>query len=140
MQQSFNLMLTCQKKQFTGRLSCTYDRPYRLYGSWEVTLISFTRTNAPVYILCDLLEYCDVNQYKVQLLDYFYSWHDLKSGAHTQYVKLLHKRFSTININIKILLESAAVDESSEDWNFSNIFATEAGEEVTCLLHFGRIG
>jgi len=139
-QQSFNLMLTCQKKQFTGRLSCTYDRPYRLCGSWEVTLISFTRTNAPVYILCDLLEYSNVNQCKVQLLDYFYSWHDIKSGGHTQYVKLLHKRFSTINIDIKIRLESAAVVESSEDWNFSNIFATEAGEEVTCLLHFRRIG
>lgn len=137
-QQSFNLMLTCQKKQFTGRLSCTYDRPYRLCGSWEATLISFTRTNLPVYILCDLLEYSEVNQCKVQLLDYFYSSYGIKSEGHTQYVKLLHKRFSTINIDIKIRLE-AANSESSEDWNLKNIFASEA-EEVTCLLHFRRIG
>src|SRR5208282_5312157 len=111
MQQSISLMLTCQKKNFTGRLNCTYDRPYRLCGSWEVALISFTRTKVPVYILCDLMDYTEVNDSKVQLLDYFYTEHGIKSNGRTQYVKLLNK-----------------------------IFAEEDGSEVTCLIHFRRIG
>ena len=117
-------MLTAQKKHFTGRLSCTYDRPYRLCGSWEVKLISFTRTNLPVYILCDLIEYSEVNQSKVQLLDYFYLWHDIKSGGYTKHVKVLHKTLNTINIHIKTRLEASSI-ESSEDWDLKNIFAKQ---------------
>src|SRR5271156_6552812 len=63
-QHSFNVMLTCAKKQFTGGLSCSYDRPYRLPGCCEAALMSFTKTEVPVYIMCDLLEYTDVNQNK----------------------------------------------------------------------------
>jgi len=128
-------MLTCQKKNFTGRLNCTYDRPYRLCGSWEVALISFTRTKVPVYILCDLMDYTEVNDSKVQLLDYFYTEHGIKSNGRTQYVKLLHKRFNTINIDVKKTLTDGETD-------FSKIFAEEEedGSEVTCLIHFRRIG
>ena len=68
-QHSFSLMLATPLKDFTGRLSCTYDRPFRLCGCWEAALISFTHTRKPAYILCDLLEYTEVNNHKVQLLD-----------------------------------------------------------------------
>jgi hypothetical protein len=100
-------MLTCPKKQFTGRLSCTYDRAYHLCGSWEAKLLSFAHTNVPVFILCDLMEYSNVNQCRVQLLDYFYAplKGSIKSDGYTQYVKVLHKRFNTINIEVKTKLE-----------------------------------
>jgi hypothetical protein len=68
-QQSFNLMLTCPRDKFTGRLTCAYDRPYRLHGCWEVKLISFSRAHVPLFILCDVVEYCEVKRNRVQLLD-----------------------------------------------------------------------
>ena len=72
-------MITCKKMKFNGRLSCAYDRPYRLSGEWEAALISFSHTHVPVYILCDVVDYSEVNQHKVQLLDYFYSSSGIKS-------------------------------------------------------------
>ena len=130
-------MLSCQKKKFTGRLSCRYDRPYRLCGSWEATLISFTHTKVPVYILCDLLDYTDVNDSNVQLLDYFYSASGIKSDGRTPYVKLLHKRFNTINIEVKTKLDTTGIEEETD---LKKIFAEEEGNEITCLIHFRRIG
>src|ERR1700727_1643182 len=97
-QHSISLMLVTSLKEFTGRLSCTYDRPFRLCGSWEVALISFTHTRYPVYMLCDLVEYTEVNNDKVQLLDYFYSQYGIKSSERTHYVKLCNKRFSTLQL------------------------------------------
>ena len=127
-------MLTCAKKQFTGRLSCSYDRPYRLPGCWEAALISFTKTEVPVYIMCDLLEYTDVNQNKYQLLDYFYSSNAIKGGGYTPFTKVLHKRFNTINIEVKTRL-----DETEEEFKNKKIFAQKEEGEVTCLIHFRRI-
>lgn len=150
MQQSFNLMLSCQKKEFTGRLSCTYNRPYRLIGCWEAKLISFTHTIVPVYIVCDLMEYSEVNQSKIQLLDYFYSPKGIKSEGQTPYVKVLHKRFNTINIDVVHRLLAVATegegeqqqeqfDDSDKDLVIKKIFGDNSGE-VTCLIHFRRIG
>ena len=130
-------MITCKKMKFNGRLSCAYDRPYRLSGEWEAALISFSHTHVPVYILCDVVDYSEVNQHKVQLLDYFYSAYGIKSGGRTQYMKLLNKRFNSINIDVKTRLTSTA-DDSSE---FKRIFIdSKEDEEITCLIHFRRIG
>lgn len=134
-------MLTCSKKDFAGRLSCSYDRPYRLIGCWEVRLVSVTPTSMPVYIMCDLVDYTEVNQSKQQLLDYIYASKTIKCINHrSPYVRLLHKRFNTINIDIKPKLESHA-EAASRD--YTNVFLKEEGlleEEITCLLHFRRIG
>jgi len=130
-------MLTCLKKQFTGRFTCVYDRPYRLCGSWEATLISLTRSNVPVYVLCDLIDYTEINQSKIQLLDFFFSEKGIKSDGRTPYVNVLHKRFNTINIDVKTQLG----DEIQGEAELKKIFATtDDGDEVTCLIHFRRIG
>jgi hypothetical protein len=136
-QHSFSLMLATPLKDFTGRLSCTYDRPFRLCGCWEAALISFTHTRKPAYILCDLLEYTEVNNHKVQLLDYFYSEWGIKTNGRTQYVKVSNKRFSTINIDIKWRL-----NEDIELANLKNkLFEHEdPNNEIACLIHFRRIG
>ena len=63
-------MLTCDKDAFTGRLSCSYDRVQRLSGYWEVALVDFSKTEDPLYVLCDLIDYSYVDNYKVQFLDY----------------------------------------------------------------------
>jgi hypothetical protein len=130
-------MITCEHKNFNGRMSCVYDRPYRLSGVWEAALISFTHTNVPVYILCDIVDYSEVNQQKVQLLDYFYSSYGIKSGGRTQYMKLLNKRFNSINIDVKTRL-SSRVDDGSE---LKEIFIDfKEDDEISCLIHFRRIG
>ena len=140
-QQSFCIMLSCAKDKFTGRLSCVYDRPYRLIGCWEATLISFSHTTVPVYILCDLMDYSEINQCKVQLLDHFYSSHGMKSEGRTQYVKVLHKRFNTINIDMKIELDKTPTPEQLKAlFSESYIKGEDAEREITCLLHFRRVG
>jgi hypothetical protein len=91
-----------------------------------------------VYILCDLVEYSEVNQHKVQLLDYFYSAYGIKSEGRAHYVKLLNKRFRTINIDVKADLPSE--EETAADLK-NKIFVTDKeGEQVTCFIHFRRIG
>jgi len=131
-------MLTCLRTEFTGRLSCRYDRPYRLCGSWEAALISFTNTVKPVYILCDLLDYTYINKSKVQLLKYFYSPRGITNGSELQYVKVLHKGFNTINIDVNMQMKDV------EAGNWGKVFSEGGGEskeqeEITCLIHFRRV-
>ena len=128
-------MLTCVRTEFTGRLSCRYDRPYRLCGSWEAALISFTNTKKPVYILCDLLDYTYINKSKVQLLKYFYSPQGITDGAEPQYVKVLHKGFNAINIDVNLQMKEQ-FDNVGNNWG--KVFS-EKEEEVNCLIHFRRV-
>ena len=93
-QSSVFIVLNCDKETFNGRLSCTYDRAHRLCGYWEVGLVNLTKTDDTVYVLCDLIDYSYVNNLKFQLLDYF----SHQSLQHIHCTKLVHKRFSTINI------------------------------------------
>ena len=113
-------MLTSDKENFNGRLSCRYDRVQRLVGYWEVVLVELSKTDSPVYVLCDLIDYSHVNSYKVQLLDY--------RGSQTfhcpNYIKLMHKRFTGINIDIKKAINSDTIPQFSDD--------------ITCVLHFRR--
>jgi hypothetical protein len=120
--QSFFIVLTCKKEDFTGRLSCTYDRPYRLSGDWEAALISleFTRGDSQ-YVTCDLVDYCNVNNTKVQLLDYFEA--KGQRNVYPRYVKVIRKRFSSINVDIKSRLDSES--NTSE-------------KDITCVLHFRK--
>jgi hypothetical protein len=124
-------MLTCKTTDFAGRLSCRYDRPHRLCGSWEAALVSFTKTTKPVYIMCDLLDYSYINKNKVQLLKYH---HD---SSKANYVKVLHKGFNSINIDVCMQIGN------SSNISWTKIFAKEEKEEdeeeVTCLLHFKRV-
>lgn len=119
-QSSFFIVLTSDKESFNGRLSCTYDRMLRLNGHWEVALVQFNKTDSAAYVLCDLVDYSHVNNNKVQLLSYF-------SGNQSHppsYIKLMHKRFSTINIDIKKTINGDSVPQFTED--------------ITCVLHFKR--
>src|SRR5437773_3605898 len=96
-QSSFFIVLTCDKDNFNGRLSCIYDRVQRLHGYWEVALVEFNKTETPLFITCDLADYSFVNNTKVQLLDYFSS----QSIRQPNYINLMHKRFSSINVDVK---------------------------------------
>ena len=119
-QSSFFIVLTSDKDAFNGRLSCTYDRVQRLTGYWEVALVDFSKTESPLYILCDLIDYSHVNNSKVQLLDYF----SKQNLRRPNYIKLMHKRFSSINIDIKKSINSDTIPQFTED--------------ITCMLHFRR--
>ena len=71
------------------------------------------------YIFCDLVDYIHVNNSKVQLLDCF-----SQSSHQPHYIKLVHKRFSTKNIDLKKSINSDAIPEFKED--------------ITCMLHFRK--
>jgi hypothetical protein len=120
MQSSFFIVLTCEKENFNGRLSCTYDRMQRLTGYWEVALVDFNKTESPIYVLCDLIDYSHINNSKVQLLDYVTH----SSTRQPNYIKLMHKRFSSINIDIKNSISSDTIPQFKQD--------------ITCVLHFRR--
>jgi len=113
-------VLTSDKDAFNGRLSCIYDRVQRLSGYWEVALVDFNKTESPLYILCDLIDYSHVNNSKVQLLDYYTP----QKLRRSNYIKLMHKRFSSINIDVKKSINSDAIPQFTED--------------ITCVLHFRR--
>ena len=95
--------------------------PRRLTGYWEVALVEINKTAEPLYILCDLIDYSHVNHRKVQLLDYYTTQH----LRHPNYIKLMHKRFSCINIDIKKSLNG---DDTIPQFT----------EDITCVLHFRR--
>jgi hypothetical protein len=110
-------VLTCDKETFNGRLSCSYDRLHRLAGYWEVALVDFTKTESPLYVLCDLVDYSYVNNAKVQLLDC------VNNTPHQpNYIKLMHKRFSSLNIDIKQSTDTVP----------------QFKQDITCVLHFRR--
>jgi hypothetical protein len=120
-QSSFFLVLTCEKDAFSGRLSCMYHRMQRLTGYWEVALVDFSKTESPIYMMCDLVDYSYINDSKVQLLDYVTP---SNTFHHPNYIKLMHKRFSSINIDIKNSINSDTIPQFKED--------------ITCKLHFRR--
>jgi len=117
---SFFIVLTGDKDAFNGRLSCTYDRPQRLTGYWEVALVDFNKITTPLYIMCDLVDYSHINNSKVKLLDYI----STQNSHQPNYIGLVHKRFSSINIDIKKSITSEEIPKFTED--------------ITCMLHFRR--
>ena len=119
-QSSFFIVLTSDNDTFNGRLSPTYDRVQRLTGYCEVALVDFTKTESRFYILCDLIDYSHVNNSKVQFLDYF-SPQNLRQA---NYIKLMRKCFSSINIDVKKSINSDTIPQFTED--------------ITCMLHFRR--
>ena len=119
-QSSFFIVLTSDKDTFNGRLSCAYDRVQRLTGYWEVALVDFSKTESPLYILCDLIDYSHVNNSKVQLLDYI----SPQNSRTPNYIKLMHKRFSSINIDVKKSINNDTIPQFTQD--------------ITCVLHFRR--
>lgn len=116
-QSSFFIVLTANKDNFNGRLQCTYDRAFRLSGCWEVALLNLSKSDDAVYVFCDLVDYSHVNNNKVQLLDYYTENHQ------PEYVKVLYKRFNTINVDIRKTLE---------DYDYTS------KEDIVCMLHFRK--
>lgn len=101
---SFYLTLKCDKQ------SHELDKEYRLKGEWEVGVSQVIIDPTPsepslVWVLCDLVEFSNYNNYSVQLLDVI-NMKELKSKP--MYVKLARNKFSTINISFKLDLEHSS--------------------------------
>lgn len=108
----------------SGTLHRDYYRPFRLSGEWEVALthLKMPERSFPVYVLCDLIEHTYVDNTLVQFLDF---WNTKNHRIATPtYVRLVKKRFSSINVNIKR-------EPNQED------LLTSA--HVTCVLHFRKV-
>jgi hypothetical protein len=100
---SFYLTLKCDKQ------SHDLDKHYNLQGEWEMGVCQVIATVGPeepnvVWVLCDLVEFSNYNDYSVPLLDVI----NLKKQgnmAKPTYVKLARNNFSRINIIFKTGLE-----------------------------------
>lgn len=107
-----------------GSLGQSYDRPIRLNGEWEVALthLNFPERGFPVFVFCSLVDYSYIDNMRVQLLDY---WNTKNFRvASPIYSKVMKKRFSDINVNIR---------------RQSDYDDLPTGTEVTCVLHFRKV-
>jgi hypothetical protein len=116
-------------KDFKGTISRIFDKQYRLNGDWEmaVTHLTFQEnvyenvTNFPVYIFCDLVEYAHVNGKQMRFLDYFPT--TAIRNELPRYVKVIKKRFNTINVDIR---------------RHPNIVEHSSNLEIVIVLHFRK--
>jgi len=116
-------VLTGDFGNFKGTLSQTYERPFRLTGDWEVaiTYLRCQDKGSAVYVDCDLVDYSYFNKERSQLLHVS----DLKSYSinRPQYVKVIKKRFWTINMKFA---------------TNSNVSDFRSTLDVICVLHFRK--
>jgi hypothetical protein len=96
---SFSLVITCDN--FRDTICQSYDNPFRLVGEWEVALthLGFEEKIGPLFVFCDLVDYCKVNDVSMRFLD-LVNPKNLRTSS-PKYVKVVKKRFSRINISIK---------------------------------------
>ena len=115
-------MLLEPSKDFNGTISRIFDKQYRLNGDWEMSVTHLTfQENFPVYIFCDLVEYAHVNGKQMQFLDYFPT--TTTRNELPRYVKVVKKRFNTINVDIR---------------RHPNIVEHSSNLEITIVLHFRK--
>jgi hypothetical protein len=119
---SFFIVLYAES--FDCTISQQYDSSYWLSGDWEVALthLKLEGQQNAVFVFCDLVEYCHINDTPMQLLDVASS-DGLRNGA-PKYVKVARKRFSNINVNIRA---NPALDD------------LQSNEKFICVLHFRKV-
>ena len=109
-------------------LDCTikqqYEKPFRLTGEWEVALtyLKFDFDKPPVFVFCNLVDYCYVNDTRMQFLDTILICEPRNPAP--KYVKVIKKRFSSINVNIR---RNPALDDLT------------SRATVTCVQHFRKV-
>src|SRR5271156_2353717 len=109
---------------FECNLDKTYDKPFRLTGEWEVALthLKFDEKFSPLFVFCDLVEYSKVNEFTMRFLDLFNP--NILRNSSPQYAKVVRKRLSSINVNIRTQPELNDLCSDSR---------------VYCVLHFRKV-
>jgi|GraSoiStandDraft_23_1057293.scaffolds.fasta_scaffold261130_2 hypothetical protein len=121
--------MSSKRVNFRGALSETFDKTYRLAGDWEVAVVNLTLDKSlAVFIFCDLVGFSHINTDQMQFLDY-YSPNTIRKNC-PQYVKVVKKRFNSININF--------------DFNDADVLlvsdSSAAGlKDIVCVLHFRKV-
>jgi hypothetical protein len=112
---------------FRDTICQAYDVPFRLVGEWEVALthLAFEEEEEKVgalFVFCDLVDYCKVNDASMRFLD-LVNPKNLRTPS-PKYVKVVKKRFASINISIK---------KSPEQDDLASV------NSVICVLNFRKI-
>ncbi len=119
---SFFIVLSEPLKDFKGTISRVFDNPYRLNGDWEMAVTHLTfEENFPVFVFCDLVEYSYVNEERMQFLDYYPTTTTRNDSP--RYVKVIKKRFNSINVDIR---------------RHPNIPEHSSNLEIPLVLHFRK--
>jgi hypothetical protein len=114
-------VLTRPSEKFKGNLNVDFENPYRLNGDWEMAVTSLSYSgNFPLFVLCDLVGYSHVNNNKVQYLDFF---DNVCRNSNPRYVKVIKKRFQSINVDIRHSLSDETISSDGE---------------VICVLHIRK--
>ena len=95
---SFHVVATVNADKFNGMISIKLNKEICLRGDWEVALIDSNlslKNDESFFVFCDLVNYSYYNENCVQLLGV------CKIKIEKFYMRLIKKRFSTINMEIK---------------------------------------
>src|SRR5579863_2121277 len=99
---SFFIVLV--RENFNTTITQEFERPYRLTGEWEVALTQLRLEPKlkplPLFVLCDLVDYCNINNVPMQFLDLISSGNLRNSSP--KYVRVVKKRFSSIKVNTRV--------------------------------------
>src|SRR5436190_22723647 len=119
--QSFFIVRTRPSEKFSGNLNLQFENPYRLNGDWEMAVTSLSYSgNFPLFIFCDLIGYSYINASKLQYLDFF---DKACRNCSPKYVKIIKKRFQSINVDIRHNLSNETISSDSD---------------VVCVLHLRK--
>ena len=116
--------MTVTSEEFNETICRHYDRPFRLSGEWEVALthLKIQENPRPVIVLCDLVEYTHVDDTMMRFLDYYDT--QCPRNSYPKYSKVVNKRFSSINVNIR----------KNKDYDYLT-----SSSDITCVLHFRKV-
>jgi len=118
---SFYIVLSGKTTSFSSHFTKTYN----LRGEWEVAVTSSIingESKAKMYwTMCDVADYSYVNDIPMQLVDIMLA--DVKKSIKPMYVKVIKKRFSSINIELK--------QDPNKEEEISAL-------DITCILHFRK--
>ena len=101
---SFHVILTIDSEKYTGSISSKLNKEICLRGDWEVALVQsniLMNDAEDVFVFCDLIDYTYYNENRIQLLA-VYKYKNYEK----MYTRLIKKRFSTINMELKTYLSS----------------------------------
>ena len=101
---SFHVILTTDSEKFEGSISTKLNKEICLRGDWEVALVQsnlLMNDSEDLFVYCDLIDYTYHNENRIQLLS-AYKYKNYEK----MYVRLLKKRFSSINMDLRTDLSS----------------------------------
>lgn len=120
---SFFVNLYTEAQGFRGSLHSQFSKPFRLRGDWEVGVYTchMSGNAGTVWVMSDIVDFSYVNDVPMRVIDVVDA--SQHKNSKPMYVKVIRKRLSSINIELKQSPLSETI---------------VADSDITCILHFRK--